>query len=90
MFLVAFRSGQREEKHGIYYIKHTLPTLEESRVLCSFLVNFGGRLGTWDYISVFKYLPGSALEKETKRQEQVEFKEEITSFFQLEKVSKTD
>ena len=45
MFLVAFRSGQRQEKHGIYYIKHRLPTFAESRVLCSFLHHFKTHLG---------------------------------------------
>ena len=27
LFLVAFRKGQREEKHGISRVGHTLPTL---------------------------------------------------------------
>ena len=36
LFLVAFRSGRREEKHGIYCVGHTLPTLIKSNVLHSF------------------------------------------------------
>ena len=90
MFLVACKSGQREEKHGIYHVKQRLSTLEERRVLYSFLHISELIWEPWDHISVSKCIPGSFLEKEAKRQEQVEFKEEITSFFELEKLSKTD
>ena len=36
LFLVAFRKGQCEEKHGIYCMKHTLFT---SRTICFALVS---------------------------------------------------
>ena len=36
LFLVAFRKGQREEKHGIYCVGHTLPTLVKGHVLYLF------------------------------------------------------
>ena len=63
MFLVASRNGQREEKHGIYCVGHTLPTLVKSRVLYSLWTHFGAHLGALGHICVSKCLLGSVLEK---------------------------
>ena len=66
MFLVAFnlfRSGQREDKHGIYCVGHTLPTLIKSNVLHLFWTHFGAHLGALGHICVSKCLLGSVLEK---------------------------
>ena len=40
MFVVAFGSGQREDKHGIYCVGHTLPTLLKSHVSYSIWTPF--------------------------------------------------
>ena len=62
LFLVTFGNGQREEKHGIYGVGHTFPTLIESNVLHSFWP-FGTHLGAWAHICVSKCLLGSVLGK---------------------------
>ena len=59
MFFVAFRSGQREDKHGIYCVGHTLPTLIKSHVSYSFWTHFGAHLGALAHICVSKCLLGS-------------------------------
>ena len=64
-FLVAFRKGQREEKHGIYDVKHTLFTSTKSYVLHGFLTSFGTHLGALGHICVSKCHLGSILEKVT-------------------------
>ena len=63
LFSVAFRKGQREEKHGIYCVGHTLPTLIKSHVLHGFGTPFGAHLGALGHICVSKCLLGSVLEK---------------------------
>ena len=63
LFLVAFRKGQCEEKHGIYLVKHTLFTSNKSYVLHGFLTSFGADLGALGHICVSKCLLGNVLEK---------------------------
>ena len=79
------------KKSMVFAIQNTDYPLWKKVMFCSHFCTISELIWEpWDHISVSKWLPGSLLEKETKRQEQVEFKEEITSFFELEKVSKTD
>ena len=63
LFLVVFRTGRREEKHGIYCVGHTLPALIKSHVLYLFWLHFGAHLGALGHICVPKCLLGSVLEK---------------------------
>ena len=63
LVLVAFRKGQCEEKHGIYSVGHTLPTLVKGHVLYSFWLHFGTHLGALGHTCVPKCLLGSVLEK---------------------------
>ena len=63
MFLVAFRNDQREDKHGIYYVGHTFPTLVKGHVFYSIWLHVGAPLGALGPICVPKCLLGSVLEK---------------------------
>ena len=65
LFSVAFRTGRREEKHGIYCVGDTLPTLVKGCVLYVFWLYFGAHLGALGHICVCKCLLGSVLEKLT-------------------------
>ena len=63
LFLVAFKTGRREEKHGIYCVGQTWLTLAKGHVVYSFWCYFGPRLGALGHICVPKCLLGSVLEK---------------------------
>ena len=63
LFLVAFKTGRREEKHGIYCVGHTLPILVKGQVLYLLLPHFGPHLVALGHICVPKCLLGSVLEK---------------------------
>jgi len=57
-FLVAFRIGWREEKHGIYCVGHTLPTLVKNYVSYSFwtpFLNSCGNLGAHLCVQMFPW-----------------------------------
>ena len=69
--VAVYRSGQREEKHGIYCVGHTLPTLVKSHVLCSFGIRFGAHLGALGHILVVQ--GGAGNRSEFRWKPQLEF-----------------